>query len=88
MAILPLKSRLPMLPDYAGGGLLNLMASITQACGGKAVAHVTRDEYDELQLSAFKPGSIYSTDILLDAHCAGILSPMHNGFFQKLMSGF
>jgi Type I phosphodiesterase / nucleotide pyrophosphatase len=25
-----------MLPDYAGGGLLNLMASIVKACGGKS----------------------------------------------------
>src|SRR3954471_21123796 len=34
--ILPLKSRQFMLPDYSGGSLLNLMATLAQACGASA----------------------------------------------------
>src|SRR3970040_193006 len=29
------KTPLPMLPDYSGGSLVNLIASIVEACGGK-----------------------------------------------------
>ena len=34
-----------MQPDYSGGGLVNLMASIVEACGGRAL-HPTLKEFE------------------------------------------